>query len=124
MSGDPKQQPIKRRGFQPGVSGNPAGRPKKGQSLAEALDRLQPVEERASRLIALATCDDVKVCMQAQALICAYADGKPKDTMDLNHVGISPTQAALLEALGMTPHERRQKLEKEAPIDDDADDQP
>lgn len=33
--------------------------------------------------------------------------GKPKETVDLNVGGASPEQEALLEAIRMTPHERR-----------------
>lgn len=99
------------RPFQPGQSGNPGGRVANQLSVAEVLRRKLSPDERADMLIELAQqAEDERVRLQARLAIIERTDGKVKDTVDLNHSGVSPTQAALLDALRLTPHERRKKL--------------
>jgi hypothetical protein len=66
--------------FKPGFSGNPHGRPPKGKSLTEIIDRKLPKEEFAERLIgiALGKIDAPPlVAASCMRMILSYVDGLP-----------------------------------------------
>lgn len=101
--------------WKPGQSGNPGGRP----SYAKALEvNGTTTPDLLAKLVgkALTWLDD-----DADQKRSEYAHmwlterilriGKPKEEMDLNVAGASPEQMALIDALRMTPHERRKAIE-------------
>lgn len=105
------------RPFKPGKSGNPGGRVKDCKSATEILRAKLTPEERADMLIEMAmSAKDERVKLQARLAIWDRTDGKVKDQLEVSG-GISPEQQALLDALRMTPHERRQALEAEPKSD-------
>lgn len=115
-----KSRPAPKSAWKAGQSGNPAGRPKSPESAAEVLRAKMPPEQRAQALVDLAlTAEDENVRLRALLAIWDRTDGKVRETVDLNHGGPTPEQQAFLEALRMTPEERRKKL---AEPDQDADD--
>ena len=108
------------RPFRPGQSGNPGGRVKDQLSVAEVLRRKLTPEERADMLIELAMkAEDERVRLQARLAILERTEGKVRDTVDINHGGPTPDQQQLLNALRMTPHERRQALAQDAAAEAD-----
>ncbi len=70
--------------WQPGQSGNPAGRPPRGDTLTDALrDLLGPTHRRklAKRLLDLAHSDDESVALAALKYIYDRVDGRPAETV-------------------------------------------
>jgi hypothetical protein len=70
--------------WKPGQSGNPNGRPPKGQSLTEILKEKVNPEDVAEKLIQLAI---EKEDMTALKYIYDRIDGRPKESVDLNQKG-------------------------------------
>jgi len=67
-----------------GVSGNPNGRPPKEQSLTEILRNKVDPEEVADKLIQMAIENED---MAALKYIYDRVDGRPKESVDMNHSG-------------------------------------
>jgi hypothetical protein len=102
---------AKGRGFQPGVSGNPGGRTAWSKACRDAgFDPAElSVEVIRRRVEAMRTMDpDTPSWREVTADLMNRFFGKPKESVDVNVGGPSPDQQALLDALRMTPHERRQ----------------
>lgn len=97
--------------FQPGKSGNPAGRPKSGESLAEAVRQKWPPEKLVERMTELAASDDERVAEAAVRWLADRGYGKAVELVDVGVTGMDPASAALLAAVRMTPHERRKALD-------------
>lgn len=98
------------KGFRPGESGNPGGRPSILTALsANGTDTQKLTAELAAQLIeCMRSVDKAEASWRfAVDQLANRLWGKPKESMDLNVAGASPEQQALLEALVMTPHERR-----------------
>lgn len=92
--------------FQPGQSGNPKGRPRVGDSLADAIRRRFPPERIVDMLESLSQSDDDRVRATVTQVIADRGYGKVKEHLEVES-GMTPEQVALFEALRMTPHERR-----------------
>lgn len=121
--------------FKPGQSGNPGGRAKGreralvaiGESLQiagsdaamiaglVATDRTQPITAWTAlveRLFAIAldgATEPRDVAAIAKVLL-PYRFGQPKQEVEIS--GVTPEQAAVLDALHMTPHERRKRQDE------------
>ena len=61
-----------------GVSGNPNGRPKKGKSLTEAIERGIPYDLVVKKLKELVMAGDVA----AIKYVCDRVDGRPRETLE------------------------------------------
>ena len=95
-------------------SGNPGGRPSYAKALAangtNSADLLAKLVKKA-----VAWLDDKADSKRAEYAHMWLTErvlriARPKETMDLNVGGPSPEQTALLEALKLTPHERRKAI--------------
>lgn len=96
--------------FKPGQSGNPAGRP----SIAKALaTNNTTTTEVLAKLAAKAMkwLDDPKHAEYAHQWLTNYTIGKPRDRVDVHMSGVSESDLQMLEAVRMTPYERRKALE-------------
>jgi len=69
--------------WKPGQSGNPKGRPPKGQSLTDALKERVDKQAIADKLYEMAIEGDIS----ALKYIYDRVDGKPGESIDLNHQG-------------------------------------
>jgi len=104
-----------------GKSLNPNGRPRLGESLAEAFrGQCSPerIVELVVRLAESATSEQVRLA--AIHFIADRAHGKSRESVDLQVDGqvIDARMIALVEAARMTPHERRKLLDGPEPDDE------
>ena len=83
--GEPAKQKknTPRTAWKPGQSGNPKGRPPKGDTMTEALKEKVDKEAVAEKLYAMAMEGDIA----ALKYIYDRVDGKPRESVDLNHSG-------------------------------------
>lgn len=112
--------------FKPGQSGNPKGRPRKGQALTEILEkharkrdvdfkgkRLTRQEALSQKLWALALAGDVA----AIRYIFDRIDGKPRQSVDLDHTFESPS--GVLVVPGTLDAETWDRIAREQQSSDD-----
>lgn len=138
------------RGFRPGVSGNPGGKVSLRKDLERAGAIWKGSDDPGVAELAGLTPEDARARWWAMILPVAFAGprgpkdsnwtyaasevgnrllGKAKESIEISG-GITPEAQALLEALRMTPHERRQLAAQdttaaedeaaELPTDDDS----
>lgn len=69
--------------WKPGQSGNPKGRPPKGETLTDALKQRVDKHEIAAKLCELAMGGDIT----ALKYIYDRIDGRPIESVDMNHSG-------------------------------------
>ena len=130
---------LKGHGFQKGVSGNPGGRSKAKAEMARIIAR---ETEDGAELVAFALAvmrgkkpkattgeasaadaqqftftdlpSDPKSRMYCHNWLTERVAGKAPQDIDVLFAGVelTPQQAAMLEALKMSPHERRQRIEE------------
>lgn len=104
--------------FVPGKSGNPGGRPAARKNLAANLARLIADETRdGAELVEYAvkilrSVDSTESARQyAHDWLSNRGAGKALQTLDGDlTIGISPEQAALIDALKLSPHERQRRI--------------
>jgi hypothetical protein len=105
------------RPFLPGQSGNPGGKPK---GIVEIQKRIAELTDGGDALILFAlrvmfgqedgmTSESSRA--YAHRFLVERVWGRPKETVDVN-VGqqLSPEQKAMLEALKLSPHDRRERI--------------
>lgn len=104
-----------------GQSGNPKGRPPTGHALAEYIRASIEPAELVRIAIDIARNDSLEPKDRLAAVKWVGSSGwsAPVVEMDIGS-DISPEQVALLGAMMLTPHERRQRI---AAIEADADDE-
>lgn len=115
--------------FKPGQSGNPAGRRKGIDAIvreqigdATGLEILKVHAELAQGRIPAGVAVQKfsgRDMAASAAIVLDRLWGKPKQTIE-GEVGMAPHQIALIAALQLTPHERRQKLDQIAAEDEAA----
>ncbi len=118
--------------FRPGASGNPGGRPRGVEGRARAVIESRTYKAADGETYAgpealvhlyldIAYDDDeaTKERLKAAELAIDRGYGKAKQSVEVSG-GISPDQQALLDALRMTPHERRLAQDTTATEDDQA----
>lgn len=98
--------------FKPGQSGNPNGRPR---ATAELARKIREKTRDGDLLIEIAIrtldADDAASRNYAHQWLSDRSFGKALATIDvLDTAAITPEQIAMLNALHMTPHERRARL--------------
>ena len=75
------------RPFQKGQSGNPAGRPRKGNTLAEAIRSGVSPEKIYQRVLEILASDDEKAAMQAANFLADRGWGKAPQTLEVTSEG-------------------------------------
>jgi len=83
MSDEPKPKRIPSTAWKPGQSGNPAGRPRKGNALAECVRMLVDPRELVARAAQLAQSKDERVALGALTWLRDSAYPKPEQRLDL-----------------------------------------
>ena len=84
MAGSEKQKKnTPKTAWKPGQSGNPKGRPPKGDTMTEALMGKVDKDAVAAKLYEMAMDGDIA----ALKYIYDRVDGKPRESVDLNHSG-------------------------------------
>jgi hypothetical protein len=113
--------------FEKGKSGNPGGRSKVDKRFGDVWDKreeypgLDGIEKAAALLadIAFNAKESARDRMRAAELFMHYRVGKPREKIELEG-SIAPGAIAFIDALRMTPHERRLLAAQESTADDDA----
>src|SRR5689334_2575247 len=107
--------------FAPGTSGNRAGRPQRGKSLAEVVRRGADARELVAILLSIARDPTEPAATRVAAIgqLCDRGWGKPLAAIDLQ-VGVAG-QAALPAAWAELPREERLRLLDAPPGDEEAD---
>lgn len=77
-----KKRPAPRSAWKPGQSGNPAGRPRSGSALSEALREL-PVAEIVERVRKALKSDDDTKAMAAASFVANHGYTKPESKHEL-----------------------------------------
>lgn len=110
--------PPRRRGnpaWAKGVSGNPGGKPK---AIKIIQDRIGELTKDGQDILKFfyeamqgrdAGADDPKVRLAAAEWLGAHYFGRPKQELGVT-VGVTLEQSAMLEALKLSPHERRNRI--------------
>jgi hypothetical protein len=82
------------KGFKPGQSGNPSGRPKSAANLRDLLKRKYGEDGKVlvERLEAFSAGRDRKLAMASTELLLAYLVGKPTQAMEHSGEGGGPLQ--------------------------------
>lgn len=107
--------------FQPGKSGNPAGRRPGNDTLADAIrKRISPAEIADIAIELARDAPEPKDRMKALQFIADRAHGKVPNVVDAT-VGVDHIGAAMLQALHMTPEQRRKATAGVAELPDDFD---
>lgn len=102
--------------WKPSESGNLLGRPPIGKSLAECVRRHVPPERIVKKALELMESEDERVQMVALQFLAERGYGKPPSGVD-GSGEVTAEHAALVAALGQTPHERRLAAASEASAD-------
>jgi hypothetical protein len=94
--------------WKPGVSGNPNGRPPKGQALTDVLREKADAQEIADQLLAMARDGD----LGALKYIYDRIDGKPRESVDMSHTGHIDNRPDLSELTDEELEQYEQLLQK------------
>lgn len=109
--------------FEKGKSGNPGGRTKeqrdRERSLSEAIRKLSGpnCEEYVERLHQIAQTGEDKDSIAAIKLLLERSHGRAPETVQIEG-DVDPRVTALLDAMKLSPHERRRRLSE---LEDDGD---
>ena len=118
MSDEPTRPALRGRPFLPGQSGNPGGRPRAAIAMAKLIRERTgngaDLVDFALQVHAgeIAEMNDAKSRRWAHDWLSDRGFGRPIQDVDvlIGTVELTPEQQAMLEALKMSPHERRGRI--------------